>query len=103
MALSEYAGGKQMNKVDVEIYLTRWCPFCHRAKALLDSKQVTYKEIDVDTDPALRRTMEQRSGGRTVPQIFIGGKSIGGCDELYALERQDQLDALLLGDNNVND
>lgn len=80
---------------DITIYLTRWCPFCTRAVALLDSKQVEYTAIDVDADPALRQEMMQRSNRRTVPQIFIGQTHVGGCDELYALERQGQLDPLL--------
>ncbi|MBV0934645.1 glutaredoxin 3 [Marinobacterium weihaiense] len=80
---------------ETTIYLTRWCPFCTRAIALLDSKQVKYTVIDVDTDPALRQEMMQRSNRRTVPQIFIGQTHVGGCDELFALERQGQLDALL--------
>ncbi len=80
---------------DVTIYLTRWCPFCTRAIALLDSKQVEYTAIDVDADPALRQEMMQRSNQRTVPQIFIGQTHVGGCDDLFALERQGQLDPLL--------
>lgn len=82
---------------DVTIYLTRWCPFCTRAVALLDSKNVDYTAIDVDADPALREEMMQRSNRRTVPQIFIGQTHVGGCDELFALERQGQLDPLLAG------
>ncbi len=81
---------------DVTIYLTRWCPFCTRAVALLDSKQVEYTAIDVDADPALRQEMMQRSNRRTVPQIFIGQTHVGGCDDLFALERQGQLDSLLV-------
>lgn len=82
---------------DVTIYLTRWCPFCTRAVALLDSKNVEYTAIDVDADPALRQEMMQRSNRRTVPQIFIGQTHVGGCDDLFALERQGQLDKLLAG------
>jgi glutaredoxin 3 len=82
---------------DVTIYLTRWCPFCTRAVALLDSKNVEYTAIDVDADPALRQEMMQRSNRRTVPQIFIGQTHVGGCDDLLALERQGQLDKLLAG------
>ncbi|MBA4503553.1 glutaredoxin 3 [Marinobacterium marinum] len=82
---------------DVTIYLTRWCPFCTRAIALLDSKQVEYTAIDVDSDPALRQEMMQRSNRRSVPQIFIGQTHVGGCDDLFALEQQGQLDALLAG------
>ena len=76
------------------VYTTRFCPFCVRAKQLLDEKNVSYKEIAVDNDPSLRQEMMQKSGQRTVPQIWLNGKHIGGCDELYALQRSGQLDAL---------
>ncbi len=79
----------------IEIYLTRWCPYCSRAKALLDSKGVAYTEIDVDSAPDLRRQMMARAGRHTVPQIFIGETHVGGCDDLYALERQGKLAPLL--------
>lgn len=80
----------------VTVYSTHVCPYCMRAKALLKSKHVSYDEYFVDTDPARRAEMLQKSGGRrTVPEIFIGGQHIGGCDELYALERSGQLDTLL--------
>jgi len=80
----------------VEIYTTRFCGFCIAAKRLLSKKNVTYSEIDVGSQPQKRAEMMQRSGGgRTVPQIFIGGRHVGGCDELYELERSDKLDALL--------
>jgi glutaredoxin 3 len=79
----------------VEIYSTDWCPYCNAAKALLDDKQVSYEEIDA-TDPAVRMDMIQRAHGRrTVPQIFIGDRHVGGYDELAALERRGQLDPLL--------
>lgn len=82
----------------IEIYTTRTCPFCHRAKALLDQKGVRYDEIDVGADPALRAKMTQRaSGKRSVPQIFVGKTHVGGCDDLYALERAGKLDPLLKG------
>lgn len=81
----------------VVLYTTPWCPFCVRAKQLLDSKNVSYHDIDVAAQPELRQTMRKYSNGsHTVPQIFIGDQHIGGCDELYALERQGALDALLL-------
>lgn len=80
----------------VEIYTTPFCPFCIRAKALLDKKGVGYTEHDVSAQPDLRAKMRERADGRhTVPQIFIDGGGIGGCDELYALDRQGRLDALL--------
>ncbi len=77
------------------IYTTRFCPYCIRAKRLLDTKRVAYTEIKVDNDPALRSEMIQLSGRYTVPQIWIGERHIGGCDELYALERAGQLDGIL--------
>ena len=80
------------------IYTTPWCPYCQRAKQLLGDKGVVYDEIDVDADPSLRAEMEDRSGGYTVPQIFINGAPVGGCDDLYALERGGKLDGLLAAD-----
>jgi glutaredoxin 3 len=82
----------------VVIYTTTFCPYCIRAKRLLDSKQVSYREIKVDNDPALRSEMTRLSGRHTVPQIWIGERHIGGCDELYALERSAGLDPLLAAD-----
>ena len=80
---------------NVVIYSSGYCGFCFRAKRLLDSKGIAYQEISVDGHNDLRQQMMQISGGRTVPQIIINDKAIGGCDELYALERQGQLDPLL--------
>ena len=81
---------------EVEIYTTPICPYCVRAKSLLTKKGVGYKEIDVAEDVALRDAMTKRAGGRrTVPQIFINGKHVGGSDDLYALERKGELDRLL--------
>ena len=80
----------------IEIYTTMFCPFCVRAKQLLDSKQVMYDETDVTARLSLRKTMTNRANGRTsVPQIFIDGQHVGGCDELVALEKSGQLDRLL--------
>jgi glutaredoxin 3 len=80
----------------VEVYSTNYCPYCMRAKALLRSKGVAFEEIDVTDDPELRAEMVKRAGGRrTVPEIFINGEIIGGCDELYALELSGELDMLL--------
>ena len=80
----------------VEVYSTNYCPYCMRAKALLRSKGVAFEEIDVTDDPALRAKMVERAGGRrTVPEIFINGEIIGGCDELYMLELSGELDTLL--------
>lgn len=79
----------------VVIYSTPWCPYCIRAKRLLNEKGAAFTDIDVSGDPALRQEMIQRSGRSTVPQIWIGEQHVGGCDELYALERQRRLDELL--------
>ena len=80
----------------IEIYTTQTCGFCHAAKSLLTQKGASFAEFDVSRDPAKRAEMTQRSnGGRTVPQIFIGDQHIGGCDDLYALERAGKLDPLL--------
>lgn len=80
---------------DVIIYTTRFCPFCIRAKYLLDNKNVPYKEISVDGKPELRAEMTAKAGRHTVPQIWVGGHHVGGCDELMAIERSGQLDKLL--------
>ena len=79
----------------VTIYTTRWCPFCVRAKALLAHKGVAFEEVPVDGDRALRAEMAARAGKTSVPQIWIGEQHIGGCDELFSLERRGGLDALL--------
>lgn len=81
---------------EVVVYSTMFCPYCHRAKALLKAKGVAFTEIDVMMDPARREEMTRLSGGgRTVPQIFIDGVPVGGSDELHALDRQGRLDQLL--------
>ncbi len=81
---------------DVEIYTSPLCGFCHAAKRLLTSKGVEFQEIDVSRAPERKPEMIQRAnGGRTVPQIFVGDVHVGGCDELYALEREGKLDQLL--------
>ena len=80
----------------VEIYVKTTCPYCWRAKHLLDSKGVDYREISVDFGGAERQKMIQRANGRTtVPQIFIDDRHIGGCDDLMALERSGRLDELI--------
>ena len=79
-----------------KIYTTPICPYCVRAKSLMDKKGITYDEIDVLMDNKARDEMLEKSGGaRTVPLIFIGDTHVGGCDELYALEREGKLDLLL--------
>lgn len=80
----------------IRIYTTPICPYCVRAKALLKKKGATFDEVDVFMDADARQEMEDKTNGaRTVPQIFIGEKHVGGCDELYALESEGQLDPLL--------
>ena len=82
----------------VDIYTTPICPYCQAAKRLLDRKGVTYHEIDVSRDPALRQAMIQRADGRrTVPQIFVGDTHVGGSDDLHALDHAGKLDPLLAG------
>ena len=80
---------------DVIIYSTRFCPYCVRARSLLDSKAVPYRDIAVDSDPGLRREMMARSGRHTVPQIWVGEQHIGGYTDLQALENAGRLDELL--------
>ncbi len=79
----------------VEIYTTQTCPYCIAAKGLLRKKGVAYSEIDVAGKAELRAAMTQRTGRTSVPQIFIDGKHVGGCDDLHALERAGKLDAML--------
>lgn len=80
----------------VEIYTSPLCGFCHAAKRLLAQKGVSFDEVDVMAQPDRKPEMIQRAnGGRTVPQIFIGGTHVGGCDDLYALDRAGKLDAML--------
>ncbi len=79
----------------VVLYTTRYCPYCIRAKQLLSSKGVSFQDIPVDNDPEKRSEMMQKSGRHTVPQIWIGGTHVGGCDELYELERKGKLDGML--------
>lgn len=82
----------------VEIYSTPICPYCIRAKRLLMQKGVSFTDIDVMAKPELRDEMTRRAGGRTsVPQIFIDGRHVGGCDDLHALDEKGGLDPLLAG------
>lgn len=81
---------------NVEIYISPLCGFCHAAKRLLSQKGITFAEVDVLADPGRKPEMVQRANGsRTVPQIFVGDLHVGGCDDLYALERAGKLDQLL--------
>jgi len=82
---------------EVRIYVTTRCAYCVMAKRLLDSREIPYDSIDVTTDPDRRRWLVEATGQRTVPQIFIGEQSIGGYEELSALDRAGKLDALLEG------
>jgi glutaredoxin 3 len=77
------------------MYMTGWCPYCQRAKALLSAKNLVIHELNVDDDPKCREEMMARSGRHTVPQIFIGQQHIGGCDDLCALEARGELDRLI--------
>ncbi|HUR72163.1 MAG TPA: glutaredoxin 3 [Candidatus Limnocylindrales bacterium] len=79
----------------ITIYTTNWCPYCHGAKALLRSKSVAFDEIDVTDEPEKRKEMERLSHRRTVPQIFIDGRAIGGYDEARLLDATGELDKLL--------
>ncbi|NEO34142.1 MAG: glutaredoxin 3 [Symploca sp. SIO3C6] len=80
----------------VEIYTWSWCPFCIRAKALLDAKGVKFTEYCIDGDDEARAVMTQRANGsRSLPQIFINDQHVGGCDDIYSLEAQGELDTLL--------
>ena len=80
---------------DIVIYTSGFCPYCYRAKKLLDSKNVAYKEIDVTMNASKRREMTQMAGSRSVPQIFVDGKHIGDCDGIHMLEQQGILDLSL--------
>jgi len=84
-----------MGAPQVEMYASDWCGYCRRARALLEEKGVAFTEIDVDMIPGARAEMVARGGGDTVPQVFIGGRAVGGCDELHALDAAGRLDPLL--------
>ena len=80
---------------EIIVYTTPFCPYCVRAKRLLDNKGVPFTDIGVRGNPEMRREMESRSGGYTVPQIFVADRHIGDCDAIVALDRAGRLDALL--------
>lgn len=86
-----------MSQPAITLYVTGWCPYCDRAKGLLTGKKLVYQEINVDDDAKFREEMVERSGRRTVPQIFIGDTHVGGCDDLFALEGSGELDRLIRG------
>jgi glutaredoxin 3 len=79
----------------IVVYLTDWCPYCARARGLLESKGAQFEAINIDERPEARVEMTARSGRRSVPQIFIGDTHVGGCDDLYALDAAGGLDPLL--------
>ena len=85
----------------VRIYTTTYCGYCYAAKSLLKKKGVAFEEIDCTRDPEVRRWLVERTGRRTVPQIFIHEQSIGGYDELRALEREGRLDSMLQAGHEV--
>jgi glutaredoxin 3 len=86
-----------MTQPVVTLYVSDWCPYCQRAKSLLTKKNVVFSEINVEDDAKCREEMIARSNQRTVPQIFIGDKHVGGCDDLFALDRSGELDRLIQG------
>lgn len=100
MTARSHVGDTAMTRVSlvavVEIYTTPLCPYCVRAKRLLKSKNVSFVEIDLWTQPSRRAEMMHRADGRsTVPQVFVGGRGLGGCDDLCALDHAGRLDAIL--------
>ncbi len=86
-----------MTQPAITVYLTGWCPYCQRAKQLLMQKNLPFTEINVDEGAGFREEMAARSGRRTVPQIFIGERHVGGCDDLIALEDSGELDRIIQG------
>lgn len=86
------------NKPKIEIYSGDYCPYCVRAKALLQQRKLEFTEYNVQLDPEKRAEMLERSnGGRTIPQIFINDKHVGGCDDLYAIDKKGELESWLSG------
>jgi glutaredoxin 3 len=90
-------GEDEMTQPAVTVYLSDWCPYCRRAVGLLNDKHVAFKEVNVEDQPGFREEMIARSNRRTVPQIFIGDKHVGGCDDLFELDRSGELDRLIQG------
>ena len=86
-----------MTRPAVTLYVSDWCPYCQRAKGLLEQKNVAFSEINVEEDAKFRDEMIARSNRRTVPQIFLGDKHIGGCEDLIALNDSGELDRLIQG------
>ena len=90
----QFAGG-EMSQSAIVMYSTRFCPYCMRARSLLDRKGWAFEDIAVDGKPELRAEMMQKSGRHTVPQIWIGDQHVGGCDELVQLEMAGKLDEMV--------
>jgi glutaredoxin 3 len=86
-----------MTRPAVTLYVSDWCPYCQRAKGLLAQKNIAFSEINVEEDLKFRNEMIARSNRRTVPQIFLGDKHIGGCEDLFALNDSGELDRLIQG------
>jgi glutaredoxin 3 len=86
-----------MTRPAVTLYVSDWCPYCQRAKGLLTQKNIAFSEINVEEDVKFRDEMIARSNRRTVPQIFLGDRHIGGCEDLYALNDSGELDRLIQG------
>ena len=86
-----------MTQPAVTVYVSDWCPYCQRARGLLAQKNVEFSEINIEDDAKLREEMIARSNRRTVPQIFIGDRHVGGCDDLFELDRSGELDRLIQG------
>ena len=86
-----------MTQPTVTVYTSSWCPYCQRAMGLLTQKKVVFEEINVEDDVKVREQMIARSNRNTVPQIFIGDKHVGGCDDLFELDRSGELDRLIQG------
>ncbi|HXA34755.1 MAG TPA: glutaredoxin 3 [Steroidobacteraceae bacterium] len=86
-----------MSQPEVTLYTSDWCPYCRRARDLLMQKNLVFNEVNVEDEPKFREEMIARSNRRTVPQIFIGDKHVGGCDDLFELDRSGELDRLIKG------
>lgn len=86
-----------MSAPPITVYLTGWCPYCERARHLLNQKGFKFQEVDVGDDPSRRAEMIARSGRHTVPQIFIGERHIGGCDDLLELDASGELEHIIQG------
>jgi glutaredoxin 3 len=86
-----------LTQAPVTLYLSEWCPYCQRARGLLTKKKVIFNEINIEDDAKFREEMITRSNRSTVPQVFIGDRHVGGCDDLFELDRSGELDRLIQG------